>query len=151
MGFRPDYRVGFGKGLRLLAGAALGCVCLCAGLGLRAQAPATPAKTMLVEPPSPLLPATLGKLTRVADGEVGDGLGALNVPDFDPTERTVLVEDGIKRFARSEYTEGGKALPEIKPRVDSTQHGTVTVYQFGDVSGAVAAFDYFRNPKAGWH
>jgi hypothetical protein len=103
------------------------------------------AKTMLVEPPSPLLPATLGKLTRVAGGDVGDGLGALNAPDFDPTERAVLLEDGIKRFARSEY-----AIAEAGPGVGGTQHGTVTVYQFGDVTGAVAAFDYFRNPKANY-
>jgi hypothetical protein len=109
------------------------------------------AKTMLLEPPTPLLPATLGKLTRVAGGDVGDGLGALNAPDFDPTERAMLTEDGIKRFARSEYTESGKAIPGARPGVDATQHGTVTVYQFGDVSGAVAAFDYFRNPKDAWH
>ena len=109
------------------------------------------AKTMLVEPPSPLLPATLGKLTRVAGGDVGDGLGALNAPDFDPAERAVLIEDGIKRFARSEYTENGKGISEARPGVDGTQHGTVTVYQFGDVTGAVAAFDYFRNPKVSWH
>ena len=109
------------------------------------------AKTMLVEPPSPLLLPTLGKLTRVADGDQGDGLGALNAPDFDPTLRAVLLEDGIKRFARSEYTEDGKAVPESRLRTDPTQHGTVTVYQFGDASGAVAAFDYFRNPKATWH
>ena len=32
-----------------------------------------------------------------------------------------------------------------KPCVDSTQHGIVTVYQFMDASGAVAAFDYFRS------
>jgi hypothetical protein len=109
------------------------------------------AKTMLVEPPSPLLPATLGKLTRVADVGVGDGLGALNAPDFDPAEKAVLMEDGIKRFARSEYTENGKAIPEVRTQIDPTQHGTVTVYQFGDVTGAVAAFDYFRNPKASSH
>ena len=125
------------------------------GLVLLGDAPASlcgqTAKTMLVEPPSPLLPPTLGKLTRVANGDPGDGLGALNAPDFDSTERAVLIEDGIKRFARSEYTEDGKAIPEIRPRVDSAQHGTVTVYQFGDASGAVAAFDYFRNPKVPWH
>jgi hypothetical protein len=126
----------------------LGLVVACVGPApLHGQA----AKTMLVEPPSPLLPPTLGRLTRVADGEPGDGLGALNAPDFDPTERAVLTEDGIKRFARSEYTEDGKAISETKPRTDSTQHGTVTVYQFGDASGAMAAFDYFRNPKVAWH
>jgi hypothetical protein len=103
-------------------------------------------KTMLALPPAPLLPATVGKLTRVADGDAGDGLGAVNAAEFDATERAVLMEDGIKRYARSEYTESGKAIA-AKSGVDSTQHGTVTVYQFGDVSGAVAAYDYFRSPK----
>jgi hypothetical protein len=125
------------------------------GLVLVVAAPATPygqtAKTMLVEPPTPLLPTTLGKLTRLADGDVGDGLGALKATDFDPTARAVLLEDGIKRFARSQYTENGKAIPEVMPQVDRTQHGTVTVYQFGDVTGAVAAFDFFRDPKGSWH
>ncbi len=118
-------------------------VMLVGGLQVRGQEP----KTVLALPPAPLLPPTLGKLTRVADGDAGDGLGALNVADFDATEKAVLMEDGIKRFARSEYTESGKATA-AKSRADSTQHGTVTVYQFGDVSGAVAAFDYFRSPKA---
>ncbi len=93
-----------------------------------AQAPADAPKTMLVVPPAPLLPATLGKLKRVAEGDAGDGLGQL-----DASDAAVLTEDGLKRFARSEY-------------VDGAQHGTVTVYKFGDVSGAVAAFDYFRRP-----
>jgi len=83
---------------------------------------------MLVVPPAPLLPATLGKLKRVAEGDAGDGLGQLDAADA-----TVLTEDGLRRFARSDY-------------VDGPQHRTVTVYKFGDVSGAVAAFDYFRKP-----
>jgi hypothetical protein len=86
------------------------------------------AKTMLVEPPTPLLPATLGKLRRVAEGDVGDGLGAVDAADA-----PVLTEDGLRRFARSDY-------------VDGPEHGTVTVYKFVDASGAVAAYDYFRRP-----
>jgi hypothetical protein len=108
-------------------------------------------KTMLVVPPAPLLPATLGKLTRVAEGDAGDGLGVLNDPEFDkafPAERAVLLEDGLKRFARSAYTEDGKALQD-GGRTDRKQSGTVTVYQFGDVSGAVSAFDYFRSTEKG--
>ncbi|GAC1429996.1 MAG: hypothetical protein NVSMB62_27520 [Acidobacteriaceae bacterium] len=96
-----------------------------------------PAKTMLAMPPSPLLPGTLGKLTRVAEGDAGDGLGALSAPEFDATTRAVLVEDGIKRIASSGYAAAGK--PE-------TPVGTLTVYKFGDASGAVAAYDYFRKP-----
>jgi hypothetical protein len=88
------------------------------------------AKTMLMEPPTPLLPATLGKLRRVAEGDVGDGLGAVDAADA-----PVLTEDGLRRFARSEYATAN-ALPQ----------GTVTVYKFIDASGAVAAYDYFRRP-----
>jgi hypothetical protein len=87
---------------------------------------------MLVEPPAPLLPATLGKLKRVAEGDSGDGLGAL-----DPADATALKEDGLKRFARSDYAA-------------DAQHGapqaTVTAYKFMDASGAIAAYDYFKKP-----
>jgi hypothetical protein len=104
-----------------------------AGVGAMAgQGPAAavqkPQKTMLVEPPSPLLPATLGKLKRTADGDVGDGLGKLDAADA-----PVLKEDGLRRFARSEYAGGG-------------EHGTLAVYQFGDDSGAISAYDYFKRP-----
>jgi hypothetical protein len=85
---------------------------------------------MLMEPPTPLLPATLGKLRRVAEGDVGDGLGAVDAADA-----AAMTEDGLRRFARSEYATAN-ALPQ----------GTITVYKFVDASGAVAAYDYFRRP-----
>jgi hypothetical protein len=85
-------------------------------------------KTMLMEPPAPLLPATLGKMARVAEGDSGDGLGSVDAADV-----PVLKEDGLKRFARSDYAQGA-------------EHGNVTVYQFVDASGAIAAFDYFAKP-----
>ena len=66
----------------------------------------------------------------MADGDSGDGLGSVDAADA-----AVLKEDGIRRFARSEY------------KGDGAQHGTVTVYKFMDASGAVAAFDYFRRPE----
>lgn len=116
--------------MRLSAMAAGICVGAAVSGGLQAQAPSAPpmAKTMLVEPPAPLLPATLGKLKRVADGDVGDGLGQVDAADA-----TVLKEDGLKRFARSEYIDGG-------------QHVDVTVYKFVDASGAISAYDYFKKP-----
>jgi hypothetical protein len=83
---------------------------------------------MLVEPPAPLLPATLGKLKRVDDGDVGDGLGKLDAADA-----AVLKEDGLKRFAQSDYTDGA-------------QHVNVSVYRFIDASGAISAYDYFKKP-----
>jgi len=130
MGFCRGYRILLGRGLRLSAMAAGIFVCAAMQSGLRAQAPGAPpvAKTMLVEPPAPLLPATLGKLKRAADGDVGDGLGQVDAADA-----AVLNEDGLKRFARSEYIDGG-------------QHVDVTVYKFVDASGAISAYDYFRKP-----
>jgi hypothetical protein len=111
-------------------------MCAASGAGLDAQTQTQGpgsgggTKTMLVEPPVPLLPATLGKLQRVAEGDVGDGLGLVDAADA-----TVMTEDGLRRFARSEYA-ATKGLPQ----------GTVTVYKFFDASGAVAAYDYFRRP-----
>jgi hypothetical protein len=83
---------------------------------------------MLMEPPAPLLPAELGKMKRVADGDVGDGLDRVDAAD-----KAVLAEDGLRRFAQSDYTQG----PE---------RGDVTVYQFADASGAISAYDYFLKP-----
>ena len=109
------------------------CAALGAGLDAQAQAQGQGATTMLMEPPTPLLPATLGKLKRVAAGDVGDGLGLVDAADA-----PVMTEDGLRRFARSGYaaTDEKNALPQ----------GTVTVYKFFDASGAVAAYDYFRRP-----
>ena len=111
--------------------AAVCCVGLCAGsrVELLAQAGAGGAKPMmLMEPPAPLLPAELGKMKRVADGDVGDGLDRVDAAD-----KAVLAEDGLRRFAQSDYTQG----PE---------RGDVTVYQFADASGAISAYDYFLKP-----
>jgi hypothetical protein len=103
------------------------------GRGLAAQELTEPptAKTTLVEPPAPLLPVTLGELRRLADIDVGDGLGGV-----DGSDRAVLTEDGLRRFARSGYAESAKASDGLN----------VTVYQFNDASGAVAAYDYFKKP-----
>jgi hypothetical protein len=119
-------RVAFGLRLSMLMAAGL----LWVSSGFSQTVDPTP-KTMLTLPPAPLLPATLGKLTRVAEGDVGDGLGNLDAPDA-----AVLTEDGLQRFARSAYTPSGKGAAQ----------GTVTIYKFGDASGAVSAYDYFRKP-----
>ena len=115
-----------------ITSAAVFSVGLCAGSGgeLVAQtAGAGPAKPMmLTEPPAPLLPATLGKMKRVAEGDVGDGLDHVDAAD-----KAVLAEDGLRRFARSDYTQGA-------------ERGNVTVYQFVDASGAISAYDYFLKP-----
>ena len=107
---------------------------LCTGSCAQAQAQGSVpvAKTMLVEPPTPLLPMTLGKLKRVSEGDAGDGLGLV-----DANDKAAVNEDGLRRYARSEYT------PVVKGAMES---GTITVYEFGDASGAVAAYDYFKKP-----
>ena len=74
-------------------------------MGAAAVGFAQEAKTTLALPPAPLLPATLGNLTRVEAGDSGDGLGALDAADPDdlrlgPQGKAVLEEDGLKRFAR---------------------------------------------------
>jgi hypothetical protein len=114
-----------------ITSAAVFSVGLCAGSGVQliAQAGAGPAKPMmLTEPPAPLLPATLGKMKRAAEGDVGDGLDHVETAD-----KTVLAEDGLRRFARSDYTQGA-------------ERGNVAVYQFVDASGAISAYDYFLKP-----
>jgi hypothetical protein len=127
-----DLRVKKWTGLRSAVFAVAGVVCAGMGCGRGlAQTAVPPPKTMLALPPAPLLPQTLGKLTRVAEGDSGDGLGSVDAAD-----QAVLIEDGLKRFARSTYAAaGGNGVA-----------GTVTVYKFGDASGAVSAYDYFRKP-----
>ena len=75
-----DFQVWVGAGLRLLVVAAGGL--LCVGAGLQAQAPgaAPVAKTMLMEPPTPLLPAMLGGLHRAARAIRATGWAQLILP-----------------------------------------------------------------------
>src|SRR4051812_41687250 len=94
MGFSQNQRLHFRGSLRLALAAAAIVWAGAAG----AQTPGNQQKTMLVEPPTPLLPASIGKLSRVAPGDIGDGLGAV-----DPAQAPVLKEDGLHRFAQSDY------------------------------------------------
>jgi hypothetical protein len=87
-------------------------------------------KISLVEPPGPLLPAHLGDFAKSAPAPIGDGLGQL-----DPAQASILIEDGVRRFERSDYVAGHA-------------HGTITAYQFVDASGAYAAFCANRRPNA---
>jgi hypothetical protein len=92
---------------------------------------------MLVEPPPPLLPATLGKLARVAEGDAGDGLGKLDAAGLNAQDKSVLAEDGLKRFAQSDYAASASR---------GASEASVTAYRFVDTSGAISAYDYFRKP-----
>ena len=92
---------------------------------------------VLTEPPAPLLPAKLGKLTRAAQGDSGDGLGQLDAAGLTAQDKAVLSEDGLKRFAKSQY--GNSNGKDFWPFIEAA------VYQFHDVSGAISAYDYFRH------
>ncbi|MDQ2835700.1 MAG: hypothetical protein M3Y50_18545, partial [Acidobacteriota bacterium] len=86
---------------------------------------AASAQTMrLAEPPAPLLPQAL---RTGAAHEAGTG-----VPSWAGADGPVLVEDGIERYERGTVPNGAGPA------------GTVTVYQFVDATGAVAAYDYLR-------
>jgi len=85
------------------------------------------AKTMLAEPPTPLLPESM---RGGPEHDAGDG-----VPPWSGADAPILIEDGIKRYERGtpQGAEGHGA-----------PNGTVTVYQFVDATGAAAAYDYLR-------
>lgn len=121
-----------GRGIRITIEIGL-LVVVCAAL-LWAGPSANGQQTVLMEPPAPLLPATLGKLTRVAEGDSGDGLGQLDAAGIVPQDKAVLSEDGLKRFAKSDYDEGTSREPRA----------TIAVFSFRDASGAISAYDYFR-------
>jgi hypothetical protein len=89
-------------------------------------------KTMLAEPPTPLLPESM---RGGPDHDAGDG-----VPPWSGADGPILTEDGIKRYERGapQGAEGHGAPNGIAP------NGTVTVYQFVDATGAAAAYDYLR-------
>ena len=91
-------------------------------------------QTVLTEPPTPLLPATLGKLTRAAQGDSGDGLGQLDAAGVTTQDKAVLTEDGLRRFAKSDYGAGSAGAARA----------TIAVFSFHDASGAISAYDYFR-------
>src|ERR1017187_4347571 len=107
-----------GKGVRVGLMAAVGLVWAIAGTGLDAQAPVT--KTMLIEPPTQLVPQRFGAWERMKSDTDGSLAAA-----YDDATGTVLKEDGLLRFASSTYKRDGS----------------------GDTTGAVAAYTYFRLPQ----
>jgi hypothetical protein len=111
----------------MLAATALACVA--AGVDVCAQAPLT--KTTLIEPPTQLLPPRFG-----AWQQVKSDTGASPAAAFDDATGTVLKEDGLLRFASSTYK-----------RDDSGETILMKAFQFGDTTGAVAAYSFFRLPQ----
>jgi hypothetical protein len=131
-----DSRLKLGGWLRLalLSGTLLAWAGVCSALGQVATPPTGSTKTILVEPPAPLLPATLGKLTRSGDGDVGDGLGKMDAAGLSAQDQAAMTEDGLKRFAQSDYGAGG------------SDAASVTALRFVDASGAISSYDYFKKP-----
>jgi hypothetical protein len=94
------------------------------------------AKTVLVEPPAPLLPEQTGKWVKEAVG----------FDDSAQADSAVLAEDGLKRSERAVYRLAGSSGGTI----------TVTAYEFVDATGAHAAYSYYlrqgaqyKGPKIG--
>jgi hypothetical protein len=110
--------------MSLVAGAAIS-----SGSMLWAQA----TKTMLVEPPAPLLPQQVGDWVRQADGATA----AQTANDL--KLETVLTEDGLKHSEQAVYR-----LKDSGPAI------TVTARQFIDATGAHAAYSYFESPGSAY-
>ena len=94
-----------------------------------AQAPLT--KTMLMEPPTQLLPQRFGAWEQVKGGADGS-LAA----DYDGATQAVLKEDGLMRFAASTYKRDGSGETVV-----------MKALEFNDTTGAVSAYTYFRSPQ----
>ena len=82
----------------------------------------------LVEPPIPLLPQQFGAWQQAPDDA--------NAAPTDGAEQAALHEDGVTRTAAFSYKRdpGGETV-------------SLKAYQFGDATGAVAAFTYYRQPE----
>ncbi len=103
---------------------------LAAATGLAAQPPVT--KTMLIEPPTQLLPQRFGNWQQ----QKSDPGGTSAAPS-DGAAATVLKEDGLQRFAASAYQRDG-----------SSDTVRMKAFQFADTTGAVAAYTYLRSPDS---
>jgi len=108
------------------------CVVLLCLTGMVPVAFGQSTKTMLVEPPTPLLPAKFGAWQP--DGSLPS---CSDCPPVEGVTGAVLKEDGVSRISHATYQRGNKA-------------GTITVdaYQFGDATGAASAFTFLRKPES---
>jgi hypothetical protein len=89
------------------------------------------AKTMLVEPPIPLLPAKVGPW----QAEQTSNLCSDDCPPVEGVVGAVLKEDGVSRASHAIYHRGNSAATM-----------TLDAYQFGDATGAASAFTFLRKP-----
>jgi hypothetical protein len=86
---------------------------------------------MLVEPPAPLLPLHFGAWVNTQPTGAIEG-----TLETDRPESLVLGEDGLNRSARAIYISTANPGATI----------TVTARQFGDATGAHAAYSYYLHP-----
>ncbi|HEU4637186.1 MAG TPA: DUF6599 family protein, partial [Edaphobacter sp.] len=114
--------VQIGRGMQGLARKVLWCCLAGATVSCWAQG----AKTMLVEPPAPLLPQQAGEWLRQDGAAAPEAAG-------DPKLAAVMSEDGLKHAEQAVYRMGSTG-PVVK----------VTARQFVDATGAHAAYDYLR-------
>jgi hypothetical protein len=91
------------------------------------------AKTSVVLPPAPLLPAKFGPWVMAGSATV---VGGSDAGQVDAANATSLKEFGIDRYAVAMYApEHGSGSIEVK------------ALQFGDATGAAAAFTFYRRPE----
>ncbi|MEO6982531.1 MAG: DUF6599 family protein [Edaphobacter sp.] len=116
---------------RMVSRAVLGLVLVGASA---AWVQAQTVKTMLVEPPAPLLPQQIGRWVKAASPAAG---GAAVTPAR-AADSAVLAEDGLQRSAHGVYHVEGRPAETI----------AVTASQFVDATGAHAAYSYYLRPGA---
>ena len=102
--------------------------------GLLLPLSAQQGKTVLVEPPAPLLPESVGKLPMAGTPQTGTG-----VPPDAGEAAAVLKEDGVASWEDAHYGAATQA---------ATADGKVRAYRFGDATGAYAAFTFLRKADA---
>ncbi|HEY4381447.1 MAG TPA: DUF6599 family protein [Acidobacteriaceae bacterium] len=119
------------SGVRLRRSVVVAVCLTCASAGFAAYAQAPVRKTMLLEPPTQLLPQRFGAWEQVKSG--ADGPSAATP---DAAMQSVLKEDGLERSAASTYKRSGSGETIV-----------MKAFQFFDATGAVAAYTYFRSPQ----
>lgn len=109
--------------------ASRGLVLLCL-TGMASLVFAQGTKTMLLEPPVPLLPAKVGAW-QAASTPCSD------CSPLSGTTEAVLKEDGLSRSSEIAYH-----------RLNAAGTLNIEAYQFGDATGAVSAFTFLRKPDS---
>lgn len=126
MRFLSRPRIFTGTALTIAAGCLLSPAANCC-----AQTPPVKPTVTLVEPATPLLPVKFGAWQQ-AQGAVDTNPAT----DADASVKAILAEDGLIRSSSSTYQ-----------RDASSETLSIRAYQFGDTTGAFAAYTYYRSPE----